>query len=79
MDQEQIDRKLRWGFFFSIMWLAGLGSLVAVINGNNALKEINLSNGSLCGMGRAKWCIWIGSVGLAIWAPILVISIFNNI
>lgn len=79
MDQNEIDRTLKWGFFFSIMWLAGIGALIAVINGNKALKSINSSNGLLCGIERAKWCIWIGWVGLAMWVPLIILSIINNL
>ncbi len=33
MNQVQVDKILKWGFMFSILWLAGLGSLIAFASG----------------------------------------------
>ncbi len=65
MNQEQIDRMLKWGIVFSILWLAGLGSLFAIIAGSKAKKAIYASNGTLVGTGKALWCLVVGGLGLA--------------
>jgi hypothetical protein len=39
MTQDQVDRNLKWGIIFSIVWLAGIGSLLATIFGFRARKR----------------------------------------
>jgi hypothetical protein len=77
--QNEIDRRLRWGIIFSILWLAGIGSLIAVWQGYRAKNLIVDSQGSLVGNGRVWWCLIVGAIGLVIWIPILAIGVFNNV
>ena len=79
MNQDQIDRILKWGIIFSVLWLAGLGSLFAIISGLKARKAINASNGTLVGTGRAWWCLVVGGLGLAFWLPIILIGVSNQL
>lgn len=74
MKQDQIDRILKWGIVFSILWLAGIGSLFSIIVGLKTRKVINESNGALVGTGRAWWCLVAGGLGLAFWLPIVFIE-----
>jgi hypothetical protein len=76
--QSQIYRTLKWGIIFSVLWLGGLGSLLAVIFGFKANKAINASSGTLVGKGRAWWCIVVGGIGVALWFPVLIIGIINQ-
>ena len=70
--QSRIDSTLRWGIVFSILWLMGIGSAIAVINGLRARGAILRSRGALTGMGRVWWCLIVGGIGLLVWAPILI-------
>lgn len=78
MDQVHIDRMLKWGIVFSILWLAGLGSIFAFMSGLKARKAINASNGTMVGTGRAWWCIAVGALGFAFWLPIILIGVYNQ-
>lgn len=79
MNQSQLDNTLKWGIIFSLFWLAGVGSLVAVILGLKAHKTIAASNGKLVGSGRVSWCLIVGGLGLALWVPIVVIGVVNQL
>jgi hypothetical protein len=78
MTQGDLDRLLRWGIVFSLVWLAGVGSLFALMAGRKAKRKIALSGGELEGSGRAQWCLIVGTIGLAIWIPILTIAVANQ-
>jgi hypothetical protein len=78
MNQDQIDKMLKWGIIFSVIWLAGLGSLAAFIVGVKARNRIKASNGTLTGTGSALWCLVVGALGLALWVPIILIGIINQ-
>ncbi len=79
MNQSQLDSILKWGIIFSLFWLAGIGSLVAVILGLKARKAIRASDGKLVGSGRVRWCLIVGGLGLALWVPIVVIGVVNQL
>lgn len=72
MNQDQIDRTLKWGIVFSIVWLMGLGSLFAVLSGLKARKAINASGGALVGTGKVWWCLIVGGLGIAFWLALFV-------
>jgi len=78
MNQDQIDKMLKWGIIFSVIWLAGLGSLASFIVGVKARKKIKTSDGTLTGIGRAWWCLVVGALGLALWLPMILIGIRNQ-
>ena len=78
MNQDQIDKTLKWGIVFSIVWLTGLGSLFAIVLGLKARKAINTSGGTLIGTGRVLWCLVVGGLGLAFWLPIILIGFRNQ-
>lgn len=70
--QIKVSKLLSRGFIFSIVWLAGFGSLVAFISGLRALKIIKNSNGEIAGRKMAWWCIISGAFGMIV-LPFLVI------
>jgi len=78
MTQDQLDRNLRWGIIFSIVWLMGIGSLVAVVLGFKAKRAIKASNGSLIGIGRTWWCLIVGGLGIFFWVPVVIIGVVNQ-
>jgi hypothetical protein len=78
MNQTQIDNMLKWGIVFSVIWIGGLGSLIALILGAKARRIIKASSGTLLGTGRAWWCLVVGILGLAVWLPMIVIGITNQ-
>ena len=47
-----------------LVWLGGLGSLLAVIFGSVARKQIHGSGGRQSGKGMAGWGIALGIIGL---------------
>jgi hypothetical protein len=77
--QNHVDHLLRRGILFSLLWLAGFGSLYAFINGLRARKLIKQSNGFLKGNGKVWWCLIMGAFGILVWSPIYIIGIYNNL
>jgi hypothetical protein len=67
--QRQVDDMLKLGLILSIVWCAGIGSLMALINGLRAMRIIRASNGDIAGIGRAWWCIIVGCIGVGWWLP----------
>jgi membrane protein YqaA with SNARE-associated domain len=62
--QQRVNYILRYGIILSIFWLAGIGSLISIILGLKAMNIIKHSNMSVSGLGRARWCIIVGSLGV---------------
>jgi hypothetical protein len=79
MTQDQLDRNLRWGIVFSIVWLMGIGSLVALVLGFKARRAIKVSNGRLIGIGRTRFCLIVGGLGIIFWFPIVIIGVVNRL
>lgn len=77
--QARVDELLRWGTIFSILWLMGIGSAIAVRSGIKARRLIRESGGIVTGMGRVRWCLIVGSFGLIIWIPVVIVGIVNNL
>jgi len=78
MTQDQVDQNLKWGIISSVLWLAGIGSLLSTILGFRAKKAINASNGTLVGNGRVWWCLVVGGLGIILWFPIIIIAVVNQ-
>ena len=70
--QIKTSKVLSRGFIFSIVWLAGIGSLIALISGLQARKLINQSDSEIVGLKMAWWCIIVGGIGIAT-LPLLII------
>ncbi len=71
--QIRVSKLLSRGFVFSLVWMGGLGSLVAFIYGLKALKIIRQSKGELAGIKLAWWCLIVGGAGMII-LPLMIIS-----
>ena len=77
--QKRLDRLLFWGIVLSFLWMGGIGSLASFVIGKRAKNLINSSEGKLQGIGKAKWCIVVGTIGILFWGPILLVCILNNL
>jgi cytochrome c biogenesis protein CcdA len=64
--QARVSRMLGIGFAFSIVWLSGVGSLIALIIGLRARRIIMQSEEELSGIRLAWWCIILGGLGIVI-------------
>ena len=54
-----------------VFWLYGLGSVLAVIFGSVALRNINRSNGWVTGKGMAIAGLVLGIIGLIVFAILI--------
>ena len=74
--REDVQRRVRWllriGIFFSIFWLAGIGSIISIVLGLKARNIIKRANMNLNGMGGVYWCLIVGGLGLIILLLIFV-------
>ena len=75
--QSKVNARLRRGIFYSIFWLMGVGSAIAVMEGVKAKKLISQSGGKLKGMGKVWWCFIVGGAGLLFWLFVVVMVIIN--
>jgi hypothetical protein len=62
--QRQVNYVVKRGLFFSIFWLFGIGSVIAILKGLEARRMIASSGGRLRRAGGAWWCIIVGSLGI---------------
>ena len=76
--KQVVDELLKKGVWFSIFWLLGFGSFIAVKNGLKARNIINNSNGELKSDGRVSWCFIVGGLGLSFWLFVLMMALLNN-
>ncbi len=58
----------------SILWLYGVGSLVAIFLGHSARTDIRNSNGNITGDGLALAGLVIGYVGFIVIALVAIIT-----
>ena len=79
MVQAKVNGLLRRGVVFSILWLMGIGSAIAVISGLKAKRLIQGSGGTVTGIGRAWWCLIVGGLGIVIWGIVVIVGISNNL
>ena len=65
-EQIKLSKLLSRGFIFSIVWLGGVGSLIALVSGIRALVLIRRSNSRLAGSAMAWWCVVVGGLGVIV-------------
>lgn len=75
--QSDVNAWLNSGIVFSIVWLAGIGSLIALTRGLRARRAIAGSRGTVVGRVRAWWCIAVGGLGLLIWMPVVILNVIG--
>jgi len=78
LSQREINTRLRRGIFYSIFWLMGVGSVIAVREGLRAKKLISQSGGELKGMGKVWWCLIVGGAGLLFWLFVVLMVVINK-
>ena len=76
--QNKVLRFNKMGIIFSIVWLAGIGSLVAFILGIKARRIIKESKGELSGKGGAWWCLIVGFIGMMFWVVLITTGIIGR-
>jgi hypothetical protein len=77
-DQSDVNSMLRRGILFSIFWLMGVGSFIAIVQGIKARKIIRQSNGEIKGMGKVMWCFIVGGAGLLFWGFVILMVIIKR-
>jgi len=75
--QHQVDAMLRRGIIFSIFWLMGVGSLIAIIQAMKARRIIRQSDGEIRGSGKVVWCFIVGGAGLVFWGYVILMVIIK--
>lgn len=73
--QTEFDRLVNRGIILGIVWMVGIGSVIALISGYQASKLFELSGGHLEGKGRIYKCYFIGITGLLVVAAAAMILI----
>ena len=76
--QIRVSKMLADGFIFSIVWLFGIGSLIALIKGLRAMRIIQQSNGELTGTAMSWWCIIVGGLGTIILPFLTILQITQH-
>lgn len=77
-EKQVVDELLKKGVWFSIFWLLGFGSFIAIKNGLKARTIINNSNGEIKSDGRVWWCLIVGGLGISFWLFVLIMAFLNN-
>ncbi len=78
-EQEHINWLIRRAYFHALIWVAGVGSIRAILYANQALKNIKNSKYKLLGAENARGARWIGIAGVCIWIPFIIIGITISI
>ena len=76
--KHEVDVLLKKGVWFSVFWLLGFGSFIAVKNALKARQIINKSDGEIESDGRVIWCFIVGGLGLGFWVFVIIMGIINN-
>lgn len=70
--QTEVNRLVQRGIIFGVIWIMGIGSIIAVTSGIQALKLINTSGYSIEGKSKAVRSILIGITGIIIVAAAMI-------
>ena len=77
--QKEFDRLTTRGIVFGIIWIMGIGSIIAFISGYQAGKIYRESGNSLVGKNRITKTYIAGFAGILLWIiAILIIVIFKK-
>jgi hypothetical protein len=68
-----LNRLAAASIVFAVVWLWGLGSVLAIISGHVARRAIDESHGEVGGAGIASTAIVLGWVGIALVPLVLVL------
>jgi hypothetical protein len=79
VERAAFQKALSRGLLFSILWLMGIGSAIAVYHGLKARRMMAASGGQLRGGFTLWWILIVGAFGMLIWLPLLAVGIFNQL
>lgn len=68
--QTEINRLVNRGIVLGLVWIMGIGSVIALISGFQAKKLIRSSENVLTGNKKANQSILIGILGLLVWVAV---------
>ena len=77
--QVRVSKMLGMAFVLSITGIFGLGSLIALILGCNALRIIQGADQRISGRLVAWWCILAGALGTLILPPLTIATILKQL
>lgn len=64
--QKKVNSLITIGVMFSIIWMAGIGSIVSIVMGLKAKRIIKRASGNITGIGGVYWCLIVGWFGFII-------------
>jgi hypothetical protein len=77
--QVRVSKRLGVGFACSLLGVGGIASLVALIIGLRARREINQSGGEIVGLRMAWWCIITGAIGTLVFPPLVALLVIRQL
>lgn len=69
--QTEVNRLVNRGVILGLVWIMGIGSVIALISGFQAKKMIRASESVLTGKKKANQSILIGILGLLVWVVVI--------
>ena len=69
--QTEVNRLVNRGIVLGLVWIMGIGSVIALISGFQAKKLIRTSESILTGNKKANQSILIGILGLLVWVVVI--------
>lgn len=70
--QTEVNRLVNRGIVLGLVWIMGIGSVIALISGFQAKKLIRTSENILTGKKKANQSILIGIIGLLVWVVVII-------
>lgn len=77
--QREVKSLLTRGVVYSILWLAGFGSIYSIYCASKARRLITASHGEVRGMGRVRWCFIVGGFGVLLLLMVLVAMVWDSV
>ncbi len=77
-EQKNIYKYTKIALILSLIWLAGLGSIIGIIYSRKALKIIKASPNILSGKGMAIFSMILGIIGVSFWGVVAVGAIISK-
>lgn len=77
-EQKNIYKYTKVALVFSLVWLAGLGSIIGIIYSRKALKIIKNSQNVLSGKGMAIFSMILGIFGVSFWGIVAIGAILSK-
>ena len=74
--ETRIRTLARWGIVLSVLWVGGIGSIIAITNGIKIHRLRKAHSWVGTGLAASIWCIVVGLIGLAFTVPLWLIILF---